>query len=263
VRLGLVLPVGREAEAARLAEAAGCALVAVDTGAGEAFVAAAAVAVATRSTRIVVPVHLGADHPVTLAEDVAVLDNLCGGRTVALVDTGDLDAAAAAEDLDLLLAGLAARPVQHVGPRWRVPAGLPDHRAPDRIQVTPEPVQIEVPVWLRGAVAEDLDARHPRLATTLAAVDPTRRVQPGRFALGGRPDTLEADRDLVVAWAGAGATHAVVEVPDPAVALPVLARHLAPEVAMPEFPRVVAEAFTPPRWPGPARHVRWGPEEQR
>ena len=69
-------------------------------------------AVVTDYVRIVVPIRLGTDHPVTLAEDIAVLDNLSGGRVVALVDTGDLGPEEAAEDLGLLRASLGARPVK-------------------------------------------------------------------------------------------------------------------------------------------------------
>ncbi len=263
MRLGLVLRPGEEAGDARAAEEGACALVAVATDRGGAFPAAAAVAVATRHVRIVVPVHLGADHPVTLAEDVAVLDNLSGGRAVALVDTGDLDAAAAAEDLALLRAALRARPVRHQGERWRVPAGIEGHEAPEAVEVTPKPVQVSVPLWLTGAVAPAVGpaAGVVVLAGGGVAADPTADVQPALLDVGGSEATLDADRDAVVALADAGATHTLLRAPDPTVAAPLVARFLIPEVGMTGFPRVVAETMLPPAWPGPARYVG-GPEDR-
>lgn len=258
MRIGLQLRPGREAEDARIAEAAACAFVGVDDAVRSPIVAAAAVAVATDLVRIVVPVRLGTDHPVTLAEDVAVLDNLSGGRVVALVDTGALGPEEAAEDLGLLRASLGARPVRHRGARWQVPAGLEGHEAPESIQVTPKPVQISVPLWLTGAVASGLDVAGgalPVLADATAAVDPAIEVQPAVLVIGGTEATLDADRDAVIALADAGATHLLLRAADPAAAAPLVARFLIPEVAMTGFPRVVAEAMLPPSWPGPARYV--------
>lgn len=263
MRLGLVLRPGTESDEARVAEQHACALVAVDTDRGGAFPAAAAVAVATRHVRIVVPVHLGADHPVTLAEDVAVLDNLSGGRVVALVDTGDLDQEAAAEDLSLLRASLRARPVRHRGARWQVPAGIEGHEAPDAVEVTPKPVQVSVPLWLTGAAAPVLGASSGVVVLADAAVGPDAMadVQPALLEIGGTEATLDADRDAVVALAAAGATHTLLRAPDPTGAAPLVARFLIPEVGMTGFPRVVAETMLPPTWPGPARYVG-GPEDR-
>lgn len=263
MRLGLVLRPGTEADDARVAEQHACALVAVDTDRGGAFPAAAAAAVATRHVRIVVPVHLGADHPVTLAEDVAVLDNLSGGRVVALVDTGDLDAEAAAEDLALLRASLRARPVRHRGARWQVPAGIDGHEAPEAVEVTPKPVQVSVPLWLTGATSAPLAATTGLvvLGSSVAHLDADADVQPAILDVGGTEASLDADRDAVSALAAAGATHTLLRAPDPVVAAPLVARFLIPEVGMTGFPRVVAETMLPPTWPGPARYVG-GPEDR-
>jgi hypothetical protein len=259
MRLGLLLRRGSEAADAASAEAHACAFVVVDADPGAAFVAGAAVAVATRHVRIVVPVHLGADHPVTLAEDLAVLDNLSGGRVVGLVDTGALDVTAAAEDLALLRMSLSARPVRHQGQRWKVPAGIEGHEAPESVHVTPKPVQIGLPLWLTGAVAAELVGEGaqalPVLARAAADVDASVPVQPATLAIGGTEGTLDADRDAVVALADAGATHLILQAADPVAALALVARFLIPEVAMTGFPRVVAEAMLQPEWPGPARYV--------
>lgn len=264
MRLGLLLRRGSEAGDAASAEAHACAFVMLESDAGAAFVAGAAVAVATRHVRIVVPVHLGSDHPVTLAEDLAVLDNLSNGRVVGLVDTGELTVTQAAEDLALLRMSLSARPVRHHGERWRVPAGLEGHEAPESVHVTPKPVQIALPLWLSGDVAVQLAADHARdlpvLTSSVDGVDAAAPVQPAFLAIDGTEASLDADRDAVVDFADAGATHLVLQAADPTVALARVARFLIPEVAMTDFPRVVAESMLPPGWSGPARYVTAGRE---
>ncbi len=254
MRIATTTRPGHEADDARAAEDVGAFGVLLDPGDGTGTIAGAAAATTTRATRLIVRVELGREHPVRLAEDIAVLDNISVGRVVALIDTGHLDVEAAREDLDLLVAALTPRPVQHAGARWRVPAGIDGHDAPERVEVTPKPVQVEIPVWLQGEVAAELalDRGLPRLATTLEEVDGDARVQPGRVTLHGE---READRDLLARWRDAGATHLVVEVEDPRTQLPEVGRYLIPEVAMPLFPRVVAEAMTPRPWTGPARYV--------
>ncbi len=260
MRIGIRTRPGHEAADAAAAEQHGTFGVLIDPHAGTAVLAAATAAARTSLTRLVVTVALGPDHPVTLAEDLAVLDNISAGRVVALVDTGELDLAAAGEDLALLRAALAPRPVRHQGPRWTVPAGLDGHEAPAAIEVTPKPVQLELPVWLTGAAAVALAevTGDPVLATEPGACDAQRAVQPARARAHGDRDR---DRELVSRWRDAGATHLLLEVADPSAALPEIARYLIPEVAMPDFPRIVAEAMTPRVWPGPARYVTAPPAD--
>lgn len=254
MKIGIRTRAGHEASEAAAAEQHGAFGVLIDPGPVTAAIAAAAAATRTNVTRLLVRTVLGVDHPVTLAEDLAVLDNICAGRVVALVDTGELGLEAAREDLALLLAALTPRPVRHQGIRWQVPAGLEGHEAPEAVEVTPKPVQVEIPVWLTGAVAGDLGAvmGDPVLAEDPEACDRHRAVQPGIARLSGDRET---DRQLVSRWRDAGATHLVLEAADPIAALPEIARYLIPEVAMPQFPRIVAEAMTPRSWPGPARYV--------
>ena len=254
MRIGIRTRPGQEAADARSGEQHAAFGVLIEPGPLTAAVAGAMAATATEVTRLIVRTVLGVEHPVTLAEDLAVLDNISGGRVVALVDTGTLDPSAAQEDLGLLLAALTPRPVQHRGVRWQVPAGLEGHEAPERIEVTPKPVQLEIPAWVTGGVAPQLGAHTdlPVLAEDPAACDPRRRVQPAIAQLSG---DREADRDLVRRWSDAGATHLLVGAEDLDTALPEISRYLIPEVAMPLFPRVVAEAMTPRGWTGPARYV--------
>ena len=130
MRLGLVLPEGREAEVARAAERHG--LFGVLAGAGNpltAVTAAAYASTATEFARVVVRVTLGLEHPVLVAEEIAVLDNVNNGRTIVLADTGQLDEAAAADEVAVMREALAGRPLQHEGPVWKVPAGLPANAA--------------------------------------------------------------------------------------------------------------------------------------
>lgn len=254
MKIGIRTRPGSEAAEAAAAEQHGAFGVLIEPDPATAGVAAAAAATRTGVTRLIVRTVLGVDHPVTLAEDLAVLDNISRGRVVALVDTGALEFDAAREDLSLLLAALTPRPVQHQGVRWQVPAGLEGHEAPNSIEVTPKPVQVEIPVWLTGAAAARLGAvtGDPVLAETMSACDGTRTVQPAVEHLVG---DREADRLLVSRWREAGATHLLLGVDDLGAALPGIARYLIPEVAMPAFPRIVAEAMTPSAWTGPARYV--------
>jgi len=102
---------------ARLAEAHG--LFGVVAGTGDprtAITAAVYASTATDFTRVIVRVLLGQEHPVTIAEEVAVLDNVNNGRTVVLADTGDLGESDAADEIAVLREALGNRPLQHEGP---------------------------------------------------------------------------------------------------------------------------------------------------
>jgi hypothetical protein len=79
------------------------------------------------------------------------------------------------------------------------------------------------------------------------AARPDLPVQPAATALTG---DLDDDRATVITWADAGATHLLARAGPETVAA--IARHLAPEVAMPGFPRIVAESPLPLPWPGTA-----------
>jgi alkanesulfonate monooxygenase SsuD/methylene tetrahydromethanopterin reductase-like flavin-dependent oxidoreductase (luciferase family) len=247
MRLGLVSPPGEETQSARQAERHGLFGVLVEAQApGREMTAAAYAATATEAIRVIVRFNLGSDNPVTLAEDLAVLDNIAGGRLVALADTAGLDAAEAEEDLGLLRAAWSGRFLRHRGSRWRVPAGLRGHVAPGSVSVTPKPAQLEVPVWLTGEAAGALAAGYglPELATEFGRARAGAIVQPARARLAGG---LDEDRALVKGWSQAGCTHLLLEVPSGDLAE--ISRFLAPEVGMPEFPRIIAESDVPLPWP--------------
>lgn len=231
MRIGLV--VGDDVTRAIEAERAGLFGVLVTGDApGAEIVLAAEVAARTETVRVVVRVPLGVEHPLTLAEELAVLDNLAAGRLVVLADPAGLDREAFFEDLRLLRRCWTPRPVTHDGPRWRVPAP---------VMVTPHPAQVQVPVWV-AARAEGL----PVLATSFDQCDAALPVQPALTELTG---AVERDREEAQRWAEAGATHLLARLPGDAD-LADLARHVVPEVGMPDFPRVIADSPAPLPWPG-------------
>ena len=257
MRLGLSLHEGREAEMSRLAEAHG--LFGVMAGTGNpltAIVAAVYASTATEFVRVVTRVTLGLEHPVTIAEELSILDNVNNGRTVVLVDTGELDHEEAADEVAVLREALSSRPIQHDGPKWKVPAGLPANAAaPTSISVVPTPAQLEVPFWLTGAAAREVACSSglPVLAREAGQADDKKLVQPGVTVITGN---LKPDRDLVSAWAAAGVTHLLLELPaegDLGTIMTLVSRHLGPEVMMPHFPRVMSESRVPLSWPGDIR----------
>jgi len=221
-----------------------------------AMTAAVYASTATDFVRIIVNVRLGLEHPVTIAEELSVLDNVNNGRTVVLADTGALTAADAADEIAVMREALGNRPLRHEGPRWKAPAGIPTNvTAPKAIAVTPKPVQLEVPFWLSGDAAAEVAgiATLPELARDPATSTTDRSVQPGVARITG---TLKTDRDVISAWAAAGATHLLLELPagpDLGVVMTMVSRYLAPEVAMPQFPRVMSDSKAPLPWPGDRR----------
>jgi hypothetical protein len=254
MRIGLVLPEGKERELARLAETHG--LFGVVAGTGNpltAINAAVYASTATEFVRVVTRVRLGLEHPVTIAEELSILDNVNNGRTIVLADTGELSREAAADEVAVLREALSSRPLQHEGSVWKVPAGLPANAtAPRSISVTPKPAQLEVAFWLTGSAAREVgDASGlPVLARDPAVPSSPKLVEPGVTAISGK---LKPDRELVTAWAAAGVTHLFLELPagaDLAEVMTLVSRHLAPEVLMPHFPRVMSESKVPLPWPG-------------
>jgi alkanesulfonate monooxygenase SsuD/methylene tetrahydromethanopterin reductase-like flavin-dependent oxidoreductase (luciferase family) len=247
VRIGVTLPPGDEAKAAVAAESLGVPFVHVAAAAGTEAAIAAAVAVATTTVRILVGVDVGAEHPVTLAEEIAVVDNVSNGRLGVIAEIGALPVEAATEDVAVLRASWSGRPVAHRGARWRVPADLPGHAAPPAVMVTPQPTQLEVPLWVAGAAAPSVAAALslPWVAGTPADIDRSATVAPGRTELSG---DLDDDRHVVLEWSTAGATHLLCALSGPAT-IEALSRWLQPEVAMVAFPRVITRTPLPAPWP--------------
>jgi hypothetical protein len=248
MRLGLVLAERQESEMARLAEEHGLFGVLAGTANPRSAITAAVYAsTATDFVRIAVRVELGHEHPVTIAEELSILDNTNNGRTIVLADHGSLSTEDAADELAVIREALGNRHLQHDGPRWKAPANLPANvQAPKSIAVTPKPAQLEVPFWLTSDFAAGL----PVLAREVGGANQHFSVQPAIAAISG---TLERDRDAVGSWVEAGATHLFLELPagaDRASVMTMVSRYLAPEVGMPHFPRVMSNSKVPLPWPG-------------
>ena len=134
-----------------------------------------------------------------------------------------------------------------------MPAGLPANAtAPKSIAVTPKPAQLEIPFWLTGARAREANEslRLPVVAREPSSVSNPGAVQPAITQIGGE---LTQDRERVAAWVAAGVTHLLIELPrdgDDAALMTMISRHLAPEVGMPHFPRVMSQSRVPLPWPG-------------
>jgi hypothetical protein len=118
--------------------------------------------------------------------------------------------------------------------------------------VTPKPAQVEIAIWLTGHHAPAIGAASwlPVLARQPGALEQSALVQPGLATITG---SLKPDRENVTAWAAAGVTHLLLELPaeaDLASVMTMVSRHVAPEVGMPHFPRVMSESRVPLPWPG-------------
>jgi len=127
--------------------------------------AAAAVAVRTNSLRIGVMPAIGLSNPLYTAEDLAVLDCINNGRTIAAfrTDLGADELAAykiapgearerSAEALAIIAKAWAPTEFSHQGKYWKVPAndfkGNPFAEGVRELSVTPKPAQLRLPVWI-------------------------------------------------------------------------------------------------------------------
>lgn len=177
MRIGLTLgdDVTGEALTSTASEAEQLGLWAVEVSgpAGVEAMRAGRLCATTERLRLVVGLHLGDEHPFTLAEELAVLDNLSAGR-IGVVTHGGTDT-----DRATLAEALTGRPV-------------------NGSLITPPPVQTKIEIWANVAATPQEIVRTPG------------QVAPGRTALSGN---LEADRAVVDDWMAAGCTHLLVEWP--------------------------------------------------
>lgn len=133
---------------------------------------AAGVAARTTAIRIGLMPIVGLVNPVYLAEDIAVVDCLSGGRIVfaperALAEeAGSYRCAAGVmddrfgESLEVIRKSWSPVPFQHDGRHFRVPGRLPGNTEAaglDKLSVTPKPAQPAVPTWLPLRSAADAD----------------------------------------------------------------------------------------------------------
>jgi len=142
------------------AEASGLAMVVVEAGPTieSPLLAAGALAANTGGLRLVVIESVGR-HPIGLAEDAVVVDNLSAGRLVLVL--AGADEAQLAETAHVLALALRGRPFRHRGRRWTIPARLEtNEHEEEHIVVTPPPAQLRLPLWLAGAAAVDVGCIH-------------------------------------------------------------------------------------------------------
>jgi alkanesulfonate monooxygenase SsuD/methylene tetrahydromethanopterin reductase-like flavin-dependent oxidoreductase (luciferase family) len=135
---------------------------------------AAAAAVRTRSVRIGVLPKPILTNPLYVAEDVAVLDSISGGRIQVAVATtcarGELAGYGVPpeeaqgrllESIEILRRSWAPTPFAHDGKHWRLPGrdprGNPFAEGINEINVMPKPAQFEVPLWVAARDASDVE----------------------------------------------------------------------------------------------------------
>lgn len=248
MRLGIDLPHGQEVAFAKRAEQAGLAMVRIVAEPGTEASIAAAVAAATSWVRIVVTFRLGHENPLTLIEEAHVLDNLSGGRIVALLDARDVDLERGREEVEIIAQASAQRPFTHAGKHWTLPAQLPEHEnVPSHVMVTPPPAQLAVPIWVDG-VDEAPNEVHV-LVRDVAEVG-SGRVAPGLLELSGDPNV---DHAAVLEFFAAGATHLILSGDSVNEQLiQQLSGRWGPEVSMVDFPHIVTSAKPPLEWQGNA-----------
>lgn len=126
---------------------------------------AAAAAVRTRSVRIGVLPKPILTNPLYVAEDVAVLDSISGGRAQVAVAAECASSELAGygvppedaegrllDSIEILRRSWAPTPFAHDGKHWRLPGkdlrGNPFAEGIGEINVMPKPAQLEVPLWL-------------------------------------------------------------------------------------------------------------------
>jgi alkanesulfonate monooxygenase SsuD/methylene tetrahydromethanopterin reductase-like flavin-dependent oxidoreductase (luciferase family) len=227
-------------------------------GGGDPLLLAATLSARTSWLRVVAEVTPRAGtHPVHLAERICVADQCLGGRLAVVLRPApaEQDAGILAETLAVLDLALASRPFAHQGQHWTIPARLPanDSATWSRLSVTPQPAQLELPIWLAGPDTAQLARRggyawvdEQRDGSDSLAGPARGRVRPAlrRWSTGadGRPDpastaaALSAERDR---W---GMNLAFLPLlADGADQLENLASRVRPRVQLAELPEGLTE----------------------
>jgi alkanesulfonate monooxygenase SsuD/methylene tetrahydromethanopterin reductase-like flavin-dependent oxidoreductase (luciferase family) len=191
-------------------------------------VAAAALLAQLAPIRVGAVIDVGADHPLYLAEDMAVADLASRGR-LEVVLRGGLE-----EQLEVLVRALGGAHLQFDGQSLRVPARLDANQpAPQRLALNPAPAQPAIPMWLEGASPALAMRLGVGLASTWrqsAAIPPESGRWPGMLLC---PNGVLAD-DLLAA-AGRSSAYFLVAA-DTASEAASAGRRLVGPLRMPEFP---------------------------
>lgn len=159
MRLGVVIdaPAGptplREASAVEGTGLDLCWVTATDADGATRSAAAVGAAIAATTTFARIVIELPCDrHPIEVAEELAVTDQLSNGRVTGALGPGEVDD----EAVEIVLAGLTSRPFRHEGTRWVLPA---EGGGDSTIRVTPGPCQPSLPLWLVGSGLSALAVR--------------------------------------------------------------------------------------------------------
>ena len=99
-------------------------------------------------------IRLGAAHPVTVAEELSVIDNTSNGRLAVLAALDEDDRAGSLEELDVLRASLACRPMTGLPQRFRALRPTVNGGPERPFMVTPKPTQLQtscLACWPRRA----------------------------------------------------------------------------------------------------------------
>lgn len=169
----------------------GAGAAAATTGLPDALAVASALAPHTTSLRVGACCRAGTLHPAYLAEQAAVVDLVLGGRLVLGLRPAPGAEALLGDVADLVALAHASVPFRLQGEPWPMPAGLDGNRfgVTDEVAVTPDPVQLELPVWLVGPSAAVTEVASTRALGIVAddvedAAGVTRRWQAVEQALG-------------------------------------------------------------------------------
>ena len=168
--------IGDAAAEAVAAEAHGFDAVWVGDDALASTAVAASLAPSTVGLRVVVAATVGHDHPVELAEQVAVADLTLNGRLVLAVRPADDAVDRLGEVLDLLADCFGAHPFRSDGPVWPTPANLPSNvfNVEDGSGLPHRRPSSSSRVWVAGAAGRAA-AVERALGVVFDAAEPARR----------------------------------------------------------------------------------------
>lgn len=169
----------------------------------EALAAAASVASVAQALQIGAHVHLGGQHPIYVAEERNVVDQLLAGRLVVALDAPAGDGDTLAEWTQVLLLAAGTNPFRHFGQHFAIPAGLPENsiNTERRIVVTPRPFALEPQVWVAGPDALQVAGEYGLTLLNLSLGDEPRWSDLAAF-LGRR--SIRLRRPAIRTWDPAG-----------------------------------------------------------
>ena len=188
--------------------------------------AAAAMVAEWVPIRVGAVVDLAGQHPLYLAEDIAVADLTARGRIEVVVRGGT------AEQLRLLVDALSGAHLRFEGESLRVPAHLEANQpSPDRLALNPHPAQPVVPLWIEDArIAERIGVGAVATWRPGVKVPSTLGRWPGMLLC---PNDL--DSDVLLEAAGGKAAYFLIAAATPDEVIEA-GRRLVGPLRMPEFP---------------------------